>query len=95
MSDADSCSNCTSPSITADCSVDAVMRKSPAAQAVLDRFGIDTCCGGTASLRDAALHAHLDPAMVLDALNAPPPAAAANAAPRILPQATSCGCGCR
>lgn len=95
MSDAKACPSCANSTITADCSVDAVMQKSPTAQAVLDRFGIDTCCGGSASLRDAALHAHLDPAMVLDALNAQQPIATASAAPRILPQATSCGCGCR
>ena len=93
MSDANSCASCTSSSITADCSVDAVMRKSPTAQAVLDRFGIDTCCGGSASLREAALHAHLDPALVLEAITAPQPVAVV--APRTLPQATSCGCGCR
>ena len=95
MSDVSSCANCTNSSITADCSVDAAMRKSPTAQAVLDRFGIDTCCGGSASLRDAALHAHQDPAIVLEALNATQPNAVESVAPRTLPQATSCGCGCR
>ena len=95
MSDANSCANCTNETITADCSVEAVLRKSPTAQAVLDRLGIDTCCGGNARLRDAALHAHLDPAVVLDALNAPPPVALVAAAPRSLTQAPSCGCGCR
>ena len=94
MSAATLCANSSNPSVTADCTVDAVLKKSPTAQAVLDRYGIDTCCGGSASLRDAALHAHLDPDLVVSALNAVP--GVAPIAPlRALPQATSCGCGCR
>ena len=95
MSDTSSCANCTNSTITADCSVDAVMRKSPTARAVLDQFGIDTCCGGSARLRDAAIHARLDPAIVLDALNVPQPVGLAATAARTLTQAPSCGCGCR
>lgn len=94
MSDATSCSNCTNSSISADCTVDATVKKSPSAQAVLDRYGIDTCCGGSASLREAALHAHLDPDVVVASLNAAPDDVTTTAS-RALPQATSCGCGHR
>ncbi|MES2179080.1 MAG: DUF542 domain-containing protein [Gemmatimonadota bacterium] len=87
----ESCSTCTDSTITANCTVDAVMSKTPAARAILNEFNIDTCCGGKASLAAAAQHAHVDPALVVGALQA---AQAGDALP--LPVvAPSCSCGCR
>jgi regulator of cell morphogenesis and NO signaling len=45
------------------------------AAAVLERFGIDFCCGGRRSLADACRAAAVDPDIVLRALAALPPAA--------------------
>jgi iron-sulfur cluster repair protein YtfE (RIC family) len=94
MSDTSSCASCTNSAITADCTLDAAMRKSPSAAAVFDHYNIDSCCGGTSSVRDAALHAHVDPEVLVGALNAAPSVAQVEI-PRSLPQAASCGCGCR
>jgi iron-sulfur cluster repair protein YtfE (RIC family) len=94
MSDASSCAGCTNSTISADCTVDAALRKSPSAAAVFDQYNIDSCCGGKSSIRDAALHAHVDPEVLVGALNAAPSVSEV-AAPRSLPQAASCGCGCR
>ena len=94
MSDASSCASCTNSAISADCTVDAALRKSPSAAVVFDQYNIDSCCGGESSIRDAALHAHVDPEVLVGALNATPSGAQV-ATPRSLPQAASCGCGCR
>jgi regulator of cell morphogenesis and NO signaling len=53
-------------------SVNDVLRESPAAAAVLNRFGIDTCCGGSLSLAEAAASVGVPLAELLAAL---PPAA--------------------
>ena len=44
----------TSPSFPAALTVNDLLRETPAAAAVLNRLGIDTCGGGSLSLADAA-----------------------------------------
>lgn len=41
----------------------------PATTAVFNQFGIDACCGGAASISDAAARDGADPNELLDALN--------------------------
>ena len=41
----------------------------PATTAVFNQFGIDACCGGAASISDAAARDGADPVALLDALN--------------------------
>lgn len=53
-------------------SVNDVLRESPAAAAVLNRLGIDTCCGGSLSLAEAAGSIGLPLALLLAALQRPP-----------------------
>ena len=48
--------------------VNEVVAGRPAAALVLTAFGIDTCCGGHASLDDASRRAGADPDQVLAAL---------------------------
>ena len=80
--------------LTAASTVDVAIATAPSATAVLNAFGIDTCCGGRSSIGDAARHAHVDVATVIEALqtagrdDVQAPAGA-------LPQAKSCHCGCR
>ena len=62
----------TSPSIPAALTVNALPREMPAAAAVLNRLGIDTCCGGSLSLAEAAASAGLPLAQLLAALPEPP-----------------------
>jgi iron-sulfur cluster repair protein YtfE (RIC family) len=57
-----------SSAIDATWTVDDVLLAHPESAAVFNAFGVDTCCGGAASLGDAALHARLTPAALLDAL---------------------------
>lgn len=49
-------------------SVNEILRRWPAAIAPLNAFGIDTCCGGGASLAVAAAHAGVPLAAVLAAV---------------------------
>jgi iron-sulfur cluster repair protein YtfE (RIC family) len=49
--------------------VDAVLRALPGTAAVFNAFGIDTCCGGGATLDEAARGACLEPDALLDMLN--------------------------
>jgi iron-sulfur cluster repair protein YtfE (RIC family) len=58
------CLNCDGTSVTANCTVEATIAKSPVASAVFNAFGIDTCCGGRATIEEAAARAHI-PASVL------------------------------
>ena len=44
----------TSPSLAAALTVNDLLRETPAAAAILNRLGIDTCCGGSLSLAEAA-----------------------------------------
>lgn len=84
----------TTSSITAASTVDAVIAEVPAATAILNAHNIDTCCGGRASLGEAAAHAHVDlPALVT--LLAASERAVVPAAPAVSPPAKACSCGCR
>ena len=80
--------------LTAASSVDAAIATGSSATAILNAFGIDTCCGRRSSIGEAAAHAHVDATTVIEALevagrdDVPTPAPA-------LPQAKSCTCGCR
>ena len=82
------------PVITATHSVDAALATTPVAAAVLNVFGIDTCCGGHATIAEAAAHAHVDPAVVVDALDAASHDAARKPG-SALPQAKVCCGGCK
>ena len=89
----DALTSCGTASITADCTVDAVIAKLPAATAILNAHNIDTCCGGRASLGDAAALAHVDPVALIGLLEA--------AARDVTPtspgaplRVKSCSCGC-
>ena len=81
-------------SITPRSTVDAVIGQSPVAAAVLNGFGIDTCCGGRSSLAEAAMDARVDVAILIAALDAAE-RDAANQPALELPVSPSCGCGCR
>jgi regulator of cell morphogenesis and NO signaling len=48
--------------------IDEVLRAAPRAAWVLDRLGIDTCCGGSLSLEDASRAAGETPESVLAAI---------------------------
>ncbi len=94
MSNLASSISCTDPSITSRCTVDAVIAKFPVAGAVLNGFGIDTCCGGRASLEEAAAHARVNTSVVIAALDAAERDAERQPA-RAMPLAPTCSCGCR
>ena len=49
-------------------SVNDLLRHCPASGAVLNQLGIDTCCGGSLSLAEAAASINLPLARLLDAL---------------------------
>jgi regulator of cell morphogenesis and NO signaling len=51
-----------------DLSVNEILRRWPAAVAALNERGIDTCCGGALSLRDAAGAAGIPAAELLEAV---------------------------
>jgi hypothetical protein len=80
--------------ITTDSTVDAVISATPLAIGVLNEYLIDTCCGGRATIGEAAAHAHVDAATVVRALQAAQQTELPEDA-RALPTAKSCGCGCR
>lgn len=48
---------------------DAIARH-PASITVLNAFGVDTCCGGSASIGEAAAHAHVETALLFSGLRA-------------------------
>lgn len=50
-------------------SVNETIRRHPATVAVFNDFGIDACCGGAATLRDAAMRDGADPEQLLAAVN--------------------------
>ena len=54
--------------ITPATTVDDVLARYPITFSVLNAFGVDSCCGGSASLREAAAHALADESVLLDAL---------------------------
>lgn len=57
---------------TADRTLAELVTADPSAARVLERFGLDYCCGGGRPLEDACAAAGVDPATVLDALTATP-----------------------
>ncbi len=52
--------------------VNEAISRDPRSIAVFNRFGIDACCGGGASIADAAARDDADVAVLLAALNAMP-----------------------
>ena len=94
MSNLSVTSSCADLSITPRCTVDAVIGHSPVAAAVLNGFGVDTCCGGRGSLAEAAVHARVDVEILIAALDAAE-RDAENRPALALPVAPSCSCGCR
>ena len=55
-----------SPALT----VNELLARYPLSGSVLNAFGLDTCCGGLLSVRDAAIEAGAAPEQVLSALEA-------------------------
>ncbi len=53
-----------------DVTLNTLVAQYPAALPVLERFGLDTCCGGALPLRTAAEHHQLDLAELVCALRA-------------------------
>jgi iron-sulfur cluster repair protein YtfE (RIC family) len=60
----------TTITIAADDTLNAIVARYPQALSVLQRFGLDTCCGGALPLRIAAQYHDLDLADILSALSA-------------------------
>jgi hypothetical protein len=58
------------PPVTATQTVDEVARRSPAARDVLQRMGINHCCGAHLTLREAAAAAGVETGALLRALDA-------------------------
>lgn len=64
--------------IDADWSVNATIQRFPSTVAVFNEYGVDACCGGAATLREAALEAGVALDQLITALES---AAAATAQP--------------
>ena len=90
----DSRTSCETAWITADCTVDAVIARVPAATSILNAYDIDTCCGGHASLGAAAVRAHVDPLFLIGLLEAATHEAVPVASDVSQP-VNACRCGCR
>lgn len=58
----------TTPLLDESLSVNEVMATHPETVAVFNRFGVDTCCGGGAPIRDAAHRDGVDADALLEAL---------------------------
>ena len=54
--------------IDPDWSVNATIQRFPSTVAVFNEYGVDACCGGAATLREAALEAGVALDQLLDAL---------------------------
>lgn len=67
MSDNNCSCGCAS-SIGTSSTVDAVIARIPSAIHVLNAYGVDTCCGGAATLGDAANHIRVDPSVLLESI---------------------------
>lgn len=55
--------------ITSASIVNETLRQFPVTTGVFNQFGIDACCGGAASISDAATRDGADPDELLNALN--------------------------
>ncbi|HEX5577836.1 MAG TPA: DUF542 domain-containing protein [Gemmatimonadaceae bacterium] len=64
--------------IDPDWSVNATIQRFPSTVAVFNEYGVDACCGGAATLREAALEAGVALDQLLEALESAA-ASAANA----------------
>jgi iron-sulfur cluster repair protein YtfE (RIC family) len=60
--------SCAISPIDPACTIDALIARQPGTIFVLNAFGIDTCCGGSDTIAEAAAYAHVDPALLLGAL---------------------------
>jgi len=60
--------SCTDTGITPASTIDDVIARHPSSIFVLNTFGIDTCCGGSDSIAQAAAYAHVDLAALLAGL---------------------------
>jgi iron-sulfur cluster repair protein YtfE (RIC family) len=58
----------TSPRISPDTTVNEILKQRPEAVATLNALGIDTCCGGSSALHEAAAEAGVSIDDVLRAL---------------------------
>ena len=56
------------PRIDLSCSVNDVIQRCPDTLPVFSAYGLDTCCRGNLSVRDAALDANVDPSVLETAL---------------------------
>jgi regulator of cell morphogenesis and NO signaling len=54
--------------VSADDSLNTIVARHPEALPVFQRFGLDTCCGGSLTLRTAAQHHDLDLDTIVAAL---------------------------
>ena len=61
----------TSPRVDIDpaWTINETIRQLPVAIGVFNRFGVDTCCGGSATIEEAAACDGIDLAALLDALH--------------------------
>ena len=55
-------------SIDADSVINDVISRYPATISVFNYFGIDACCGGNATIREAAMNDFVDPEVVVESL---------------------------
>jgi regulator of cell morphogenesis and NO signaling len=53
------------PAVSLDTTVNELLELAPHAGGLLNDLGVDTCCGGSNSLREAAIDAGLDPEALL------------------------------
>lgn len=58
----------TTQGIPLETTINDLVQSKPDSLPLLTEFGIDTCCGGGSSLREAALEAGVDPEQVVAAL---------------------------
>lgn len=74
--------------LDATITVNETIRRFPGTVSVFNSLGVDSCCGGEATLREAAVKAGTDENAMLAAL------AAATDGPAADKEVTSCSCGC-
>jgi regulator of cell morphogenesis and NO signaling len=59
----------TALAITPETTLNVIVARYPETLPVLQRFGLDTCCGGALPLREAAQHHSLDVQEILSAVD--------------------------